>query len=399
MEKQNLFKTKQFKLDKRLAGFYCYVTNFKNKTKISDIPIGYTIGAAVGTRKNNLRARSRYEAIERYCLYTKEISGIQFECVSNTKKQYFPIKKCILYSPNQESKPDFPFLKRKSKEKIPWVKAKELNKTNIFLPYHYVFPQKRKNEINRVDTWSTSGGASHLSTVQAIINGVLELVERDTVMCSWISKSGISRIDINTINSKRLNKLIGLLKELEIIVFLFSAKNEFGITTIIAALDKKDENFLSFGSACKADIYIAVEKAIYEAIMIRNTQYQLIKHNLVKSSRGLLRHVAAPIIFGEKICLWLFDKNIKTEAINQIIGMQPKKDTEIVEIIKKNFRVFVFNYSDQKVSKKTKVVKCIAPQLHPLELSSNLNHGDLKRVRQFANKSKIKTNYFIHPFG
>ena len=213
MEKQNLFKTRELRLDTRLNGFYCYVTYPSDRLKIKEIPTGFIVGAAVGIKKNNLRTRSKYEAIERYCLYTKNTLKIKFESADITKKGYFPLKNCILYSQNQETKTNFPFLKRKSNKKIAWVKTKGLNGSDIFLPHHYIFPKKERNELKRVDTWSTNGGASHPSTNQAIINGVLELVERDTLMCSWISKSGISKIDKNTIDSKKLIKLIGLLKK------------------------------------------------------------------------------------------------------------------------------------------------------------------------------------------
>lgn len=400
MEKYNNFTTEEFKLDKRLAGFYCYITSFKDKEKIENIPIEHIIGVAVGADKDDLRARSRFEAVERYCLYTKNTTGMRFMYARNTNKPYFPVEKCIFYSKNQESLSNFPFLKRRSKQKTYWVNTHSLNNnSNIFLPYHYVFPRREIDRCELFDGWSTNGGASHFSVNRAIVNGVLELVERDAIMCSWISMSGVSKIDMATLNSKRLYKLIKLLNKLGFDVSLFSAKNELGISTIIAILDKKNECFLSFGSACKADMYIAAEKAIYESVMIRNTQYELIRHRLVKNSEGLRRHVAAPIIYGRKMCSWLFNGKIKVESMQMAEKTQPKSDNQIVGLIKKNFSLNIFDYSDRSVSKNLKVIKCIAPQLHPLELSSIIYHADLRRVKQFANSSVIKVNHFIHPFG
>lgn len=396
MEKIKNVKTIKYNLDPRLKGFHFWISKIQDDGVTANIPIQHIVGAAIGIKDEGLKFKSQVEALERYCLYTKnpKLDGVLH------KMSRFPLEKCILYSAAQEKEKDFPFLRRSLGAKTPWIGAKILGRGKAMcVPYNYVYPRKNLSRELLLDGWSTSGGAAHTSLLKASINGTLELVERDSIMCSWISRSGISRIDIDSVYKNTTRQLIETLSRLGLEVSLFASKNELGIVTVISVLDNPTEKFHSFGSACRADIFIAIEKAIYESVMIRNTQYELVRHNLVKKSTGLLRHVAAPIIYGRKMTGWLFDSKIPTETISNIIKSQPSTDGQIAEIIQKKFTVLVINFSNTTLSKKISVVKCIAPELHPLEISAERIHGDLRRIISFSGRSKININPYIHPFG
>ncbi len=67
-----------------------------------------------------------------------------------------------------------------------------------------------------------------------------------------------------------------------------------------------------------------------------------------------------------------------------------------------NFDVFYKLIDIQNASSvgKIYIVKCAMPQLHPLEVSTQIVHEDFRRVHQFcSNKTDLKGNLLIHPYG
>ncbi len=400
MKNNQIFRVEDFQLDTKLDNFYAVICSL-NKKISSDISPANLVGAAFGLERKNLRTRAIFESVERYCLYSKNSEKyIAYKPLCTTESGVLQIKHCNLYSLNQQKSKDFPFLKRKSTSRILWSKVVKINDgLEYFIPYHYVFPRKNLSKNKLLGAWSSSGAAAHVSMEKAIINGVLEVVERDSLMCSWISKTGVQSIDIKTIFLKSTKKIINELKSKGFDLNLFAITNDLNICTIFALLKHKNENFASFGSACRADLSVSVEKAIYEAVMIKNTQYQMLDNSLVENSTGLQRHVIAPIIFGKKMYSWLFSKKIEKTSLRILSKRHLKKDRDILSMVLRNFDVFMFDFSDKTISKKIKVVKCIIPSMQPLEVSTEVGYDINPRIVQFSGKSKLDINSFIHPFG
>lgn len=400
LSKNFKFIVEKNELDKRLSGFCSYVAQVVEiKTRKQKIQINPKyVGASFGIKNTGLILRAKYEALERLALQKKDFANdeILFEYPLNSQKDCVNLEEVILYE-NSKNK-NFPFLNIHIKQKTPWVQVLDLNKKVHYVPYHYVAPRGKFKKSDLLDTWNTNGGAAHISIERAILNGVLELNERDSTMCSWKLKSFYCKVNISSITSKEFSLILKKFNKNNIDLEVYAIKNELNILTIVARIIKNDENFYSFGSACDADLEKAICKSIYEAVMIRNTQYLLIEDEKLISQSSLLEHIYSTVRNGKSKYAWI-NLNLKSLNLKDMQSIQPKTNKLIFELISGKFNFFYHIFSDLYSVSDVEVVKCIIPDFFPLEQGCKYKYRSDIRLLNFSGSNGFNYNKQIHPYG
>ena len=395
MGKTNNIEFYQIVLDKSLAGFKCVAAKVCMDL---DVPDEYLMGVAVGSSADkSLRKRAISEAWERYLLYSSKPSRMLKRPANYGGLKFVSTDSCVLFSRKQEAKRGFPFTSKRSRRMTYWVEAKKSQgDKQVFIPYHYLYARKKIDLGNFIDGWSTNGAASHKGEALALTNGILELKERDSIMCSWITKRRLFSVKNNEFGSKTLSHKIRILENNGFRVAFFVVIDDLGIATVISVLISKNLPYYSLGSACRGNIETAAEKAILESIMIRNSQIELMKQTKLNKNTGLRRHILAPAIYGKKICSWMFKSPHIT--LEKICKSHPRKEKDIVKKIQEKFDLYHFSYNKRSFNRPFSVVKCVIPMFQPLDISSEWLHDDYRRVRAFSDR-KFTPNRYIHPFG
>ena len=143
----------------------------------------------------------------------------------------------------------------------------------IILPAEFIFLRFRqqysgKEQFNFIDA---TGLACHENEQLAIQNGVCELIERDQLASMWYKiPSKVIEIENNEDFICEAQKKIVFSMGFRAKIFLTENTFDNKLFTAIAYLINKNGN-VCFGSATCFAISLAVEKAIYEALMLRSS--------------------------------------------------------------------------------------------------------------------------------
>jgi ribosomal protein S12 methylthiotransferase accessory factor len=166
----------------------------------------------------------------------------------------------------------------KSKTKVGWVEAYTLDKSLLFyVPYECISMDARLVTGGLATfCWGSNGLASSVERTEAILSGLYEVIERDTIFC-WNyyqeinSSSKFFRLDISTIPFNSSLELIRKIESSGLRLYLIQLRNEINIPVfachILNGLDQANTTATGYG--CHYDAEIALNRAITEAVQSR----------------------------------------------------------------------------------------------------------------------------------
>jgi ribosomal protein S12 methylthiotransferase accessory factor len=134
----------------------------------------------------------------------------------------------------------------------------------VLIPADFVhYPPIREKPLV-FDT--SNGAAAHTDIVQAILNGLFEVIERDSFLTMWLNRISMPILDIKKIPST-FNESIKLITEYGMKVKLVDLTSDSRIPTVMAACYNSDQDkypALAVGTASHIEPEIAVQKALFE---------------------------------------------------------------------------------------------------------------------------------------
>jgi ribosomal protein S12 methylthiotransferase accessory factor len=166
---------------------------------------------------------------------------------------------------------------------IPWLPGRELaSGREVMVPAELVeldtTPRPRAGR--GCFTTTTSGLASGRTPADAVLHGLLELIERDAVSL-WSLRDPLvraaTRLDLGTVRRAELRGLLAHLRAAGMLVAVWEASSDLGVPTFFCHLMAErpgphDPGGWEFGSACRIDPEAAVLAAVLESIQARLTQ-------------------------------------------------------------------------------------------------------------------------------
>jgi ribosomal protein S12 methylthiotransferase accessory factor len=120
-----------------------------------------------------------------------------------------------------------------------WTKGYSLTrKESFWIPSQLLYGNyKWLQGESQIRSYVTTGAAAYYgSKEQALINGILEVIERDAFMISWLNRLNLPRIDINTIDYKPVQDLLSKIKRYNFEIHLLDMSTDIPIPSILGIL-------------------------------------------------------------------------------------------------------------------------------------------------------------------
>lgn len=204
------------------------------------------------------------EAVERYSNMVVNESRIVWSSFDNIREIAIDPRSFVLYSDEQSYQNDR-CSRFSTNSTIPWIEGYDLYAAKpIMVPADFVFyPAIRERPL----VFDTSNGASaHTDIKKAILNGLFELIERDSFLSMWLNRFSMPILNIKELPvgfAESINKM----EEHGMYVKLVNLTIDTNIPTVAAICYNKNPNkypALLVGAGSHIEPDKAVQKALFE---------------------------------------------------------------------------------------------------------------------------------------
>ena len=149
---------------------------------------------------------------------------------------------------------------------IDWTPAWSLTRGHsVFLPSGYCYfryPVQRAHDFCRADS---NGCASGNTIEEAILQGLLELIERDACAIWWYNLAVLPGIELASFASPYLGRVVDALTQRGRDLHVLDLTNDLGVTTVMAvSAQRADGGRVHLGLGCHLSPRIAVSRALTE---------------------------------------------------------------------------------------------------------------------------------------
>ena len=222
----------------------------------------------------NALAAALGEGVERYAGTCLPQSDVVFATASEIGPKAVRPERFALHSDDQYAEDDFPFVPFTSDTRVRWVKGWSIpDRDEAYLPLQLVYLTRPETAVPGealIGQGSSNGMALGVSTEDATLRGLLELIERDALILTWTNRLAHPRLDwsrdeVLADRDARHFAPTGLRYEvLDLSVF-------FGVpTTLGLILGSGDTPVVwGIGAACKPTMAEAWDKALRECFQTR----------------------------------------------------------------------------------------------------------------------------------
>ncbi len=137
------------------------------------------------------------EAVEHYCAAHPAMTGTRRATMSQLTEDAIPPVDFVLFSETQYARSDFPFRPWQPQDELLWAQMKELgNETSPWVPAAFVYLNSPSDEPQDfLPPTNSSGFAAGPDLNWAIRHGILELLEREAFIVTWLNSLPVPEID------------------------------------------------------------------------------------------------------------------------------------------------------------------------------------------------------------
>lgn len=236
---------------------------------------GVSIYAGKGAKKDQAKASAMMEGFERYSAEKQSIDdeNSKLATLSEMDGEKFIHPDDLIIS-NEVKSLDF-----EKERKIEWTLTKDIiTENDYYIPsnaiFHPYIPKDAKN-TSAIFKGNTNGLASGNVLEEAVLHGMLEVIERDAWSIFELTKKNKKCINIDNIENPLINELLEKFKKESINIKLMDLTADIDIPTIAAIADDtilKDPALLTLGIGTHLNPKIAVLRALTEVAQSRATQ-------------------------------------------------------------------------------------------------------------------------------
>ena len=165
---------------------------------LTGVDVEYRSGGSAGSRDRALAA-ALGEAAERYSASYLPIHGVRLATARELGPAAVPPERFALFAEHQYDAPSFPFRRFTRDTRVRWVEGFSIpDGSPAWLPVQLVYlPWRTPGDSGeQAIAYSTSNGMACGCTLEeAVLSGLLELLERDAFMVAWASRLSLPRLD------------------------------------------------------------------------------------------------------------------------------------------------------------------------------------------------------------
>lgn len=332
------------------------------------------------------------------------------------KKQALDIFSLAGFSKNQKNR--FPILQFDENTEFNWITAYSLTKERkIFCPVQLISSlyfqqnvktlQSQKRAESMLRWCITTGLATGRSLEEAIVKGILEVIERDAFMVAYLNKLSLPIFDLEylSVQDEEIAKIIKNFERYKLEVYIIQLPTEFPVFANAALIIDRTGlgPALSVGASADFDFKTSILNALSESLIVR---YSLKKKFLKPIEADKINREERLIYWAKlknlsKIEFFLKGDKIKFDLEQRLYKTSDnrkfyknKLDFLVQELKKRYYEACFVELTNKDVKKLgLSCIQAVIPQLQPMHLSESIPYFGGKRL-----KEESLLNKEPHPF-
>ena len=235
-----------------------------------------------GISKDHAKASAMMEGFERYSAEKQDDDEVIVANIDEISKKGDYINPVSLNLPKDFKKENLESLQ------LEWTLAKDIiSGKDFYIPTNAIFhPYIHDNQVQSLFKSNTNGLASGNILEEAILHGMLEVIERDAWSIFELTHKNYAQIDLESIESELVNDIIEKFESEGIKIKLMDFTADIKIPTIAASADDtvtKDAGLLTLGMGTHLDPEVAILRALTEVAQSRATQINGAREDTVRA--------------------------------------------------------------------------------------------------------------------
>jgi ribosomal protein S12 methylthiotransferase accessory factor len=227
------------------------------------------------------------EAVEHYCASHPALKGIRRAPASSLDGEWVDPREFVLFSDRQYESDSLPFSKWDSDHETPWIRAEEMPSGKlVWVPATLVYLNYRGDRVEDFICAPTSSGLAAGPTLESAFHkAVLELLERDAFLVTWLNRIPVAEIDFS-VEQGPVAEIRSAFKASGTEIRMFLLATDLPVTAVMAvALDQTGTGPAAIvGLGCDVVPSDAVRKALFEVGQI----YDLLRRRYVEGKADAL---------------------------------------------------------------------------------------------------------------
>lgn len=404
---------------------FCYslpLSRVKGRTDGHTIFLIANVGGTDFHQQHVALERAFAEAIERFAYLIYHEHELIFKRVAELSSRVLDPVECVVTRRSTEARHEHRHTWLRE-QPFGWVKGRSYpDNEDILIPAQLVFwnYHRRIGEPFLRES-NTSGAAAHRTQDQAIHTGILELIERDTLMNTWFAAASPQQISIGSLPSEvRYAAAIDAFNRSPLQLYLLLLPTDMCVPVIGAALidPRGDGPVISLGSSASLDLGAAIVKAVQEAF----TVYIVERERKVRKASVATQYptdALSPtelqlLTFGGRMELWWHQSAISWLSSLLHGGVLSYEEAQnrfsfrevgalITQLQRFGYRILYHEIDTPWMrALEYQVVKVVIPELQPLYLDERRWGYNRQRLNEWCSRLQIprpkEVNTNPHPF-
>ena len=235
-----------------------------------------------GISKDHAKASAMMEGFERYSAEKQDDDEVVVATLDEISEKGKYIDPASLNLPKDFKKENLEAMQ------LEWSLAKDIvSGEDFYIPTNAVFhPYIHDNNVQSLFKSNTNGLASGNILEEAILHGMLEVIERDAWSIFELTHKNYAQIDVDSIESELVRDIIDKFESQGIKIKLMDFTADVKIPTIAASADDtvtKDAGLLTLGMGSHLDPEVAILRALTEVAQSRATQINGAREDTVRA--------------------------------------------------------------------------------------------------------------------
>jgi ribosomal protein S12 methylthiotransferase accessory factor len=281
------------------------------------------------------------EAIERYCASHTPLKQMRRARAADLDDA-IPPTEFVLYSPGQYARRGFPYQPWRPDAEYLWIKAMEFGSQQmVWVPAALAHLSQPGDQPQDLLCMSTSSGlAAGPNLVWALRNSVLELLEREAFMITWLNCLDVPEIDFSGSDGV-MAEIRSVFRRWGTEVRAFELATDMPVSAVMAvALDQTGKGPAAVvGLGCELDAQRALCRALFEICQVHETFRRKCGHGAADhlnrhSDVSTLEHHAAYFFrrdhFHELDFLLQTTRRVQIEELLSSTGRSAQQDLELL---------------------------------------------------------------------
>lgn len=150
---------------------------------------------------------------------------------------------------------------------VDWTPVYSLSNNRLkYLPSAFCYAQYPSDDESNLISYPDSNGCASGNTYdEAILQGTLELIERDAAAIWWYNKIQRPEVDLELIDNEYIDKVVGYYKSIGRVLHILDITTDIGVPSFVSvSYNKSTGGQILYGFGCHVDPYIAAERSVIE---------------------------------------------------------------------------------------------------------------------------------------